>query len=78
MFLANPKRFTNNVIFSSAKGIPKRLYLHKAAEILNQEKAIIGHCPVSLIDQKRVAKGDPLLVAHYKSKKFTFEDELKL
>lgn len=35
MFLANPKRFTNNIIFSSAKGIPIRLYLHKAAEIVN-------------------------------------------
>lgn len=78
MFLANPKRFTNNIIFSSAKGIPIRLYLHKAAEIVNQEKAIIGHCPVSLTDQKKVVKGDSLLVVQYKEKKFTFADEVKL
>ena len=34
MFIDNPSRFTNNVIFSSQKGIPKRFKLHKAAEII--------------------------------------------
>lgn len=33
MFIANPKRFINNVIFSSTKGIPIRFKHHKAAEI---------------------------------------------
>lgn len=35
MFLMNPKRFVQNVLFSSAKGIPVRVYIHKAAETLN-------------------------------------------
>lgn len=35
MFTSNPKRFTNNIIFSSSKGIPFRISLHKAAEIVS-------------------------------------------
>lgn len=61
MFLSAPNRFVNNVIFSSEKGIPLRLKPHKAAEIVAQEKAVLGHCPVSLMDENRVLKGDPLL-----------------
>jgi hypothetical protein len=34
MFLSNPRRFVNNIIFSSTKGIPFRLKVHKAAEII--------------------------------------------
>jgi len=34
MFLSNPLRFVNNVIFSSDKGIPLRIKPHKAAEII--------------------------------------------
>jgi len=44
MFMNNPARFVNNVIFSSAKGIPLRLKAHKAAEIVAQEKGILAHC----------------------------------
>jgi adenylate kinase family enzyme len=70
MFVANPRRFINNVIFSSAKGIPTRFKHHKAAEITAQEKAIIGYCPVTLVDEGRVCKGDNLLVVQYKDNKF--------
>jgi hypothetical protein len=51
IFLENPNRFTTNVIFSSAKGIPIRLKHHKAAEISAQEKATLGYCPVSLVEE---------------------------
>ena len=78
MFIANPRRFINNVIFSSAKGIPMRFKQHKAAEIIAQEKAILGYCPVTLVDEGRVVKGDPLLCVHYKDTKFSFESEFKL
>jgi adenylate/nucleoside-diphosphate kinase len=78
MFLSNPKRFTNNIIFSSAKGIPFRIALHKAAEIVSQQKAIEGHCPVTLVEEGRVAKGDGLLTIQYKDHKFCFESEQKL
>lgn len=78
MFLSNPRRFVNNVIFSSAKGIPLRLKAHKAAEIVAQEKAILGHCPVSLVEEGRVVKGDALLAVQYKDQKLTFENEVKL
>lgn len=62
LFMSNPLRFTNNVIFSSNKGIPLRLKPHKAAEIVAQEKALIGYCSVTMVDVDRVIKGDPLLV----------------
>jgi len=78
LFAGNPARFTKNVIFSSQKGIPLRLKPHKAAEIIAQEKALLGHCPVTLVDADRVVKGDPLLVVQYKDQKFSFESEVKL
>lgn len=78
MFISCPSRFTNNVIFSSEKGIPLRLKPHKAAEIVAQEKHLLGHCPVSLIEEQKVVKGDLLLSIQYKDNKFTFADEVKL
>lgn len=78
MFVSNPDRFINNVIFSSAKGVPLRFKHHKASEILAQEKALIGYCPVTLVDEMRVIKGDPLLVVQYKDAKYCFESEYKL
>lgn len=78
MFMNNPARFVNNVIFSSAKGIPLRLKAHKAAEIVAQEKGLLGHCPVALTDAARVVKGDLLLSCIYKETKFCFEDEQNL
>lgn len=78
MFVENPPRFINNVIFSSSKGIPVRYKHHKAAEISAQEKAILGYCPVTLVDEGRVCRGDSLLVVQYKDNKFQFESEYKL
>lgn len=78
MFLDNKRRFINNVIFSSAKGIPIRFKQHKASEIMSQEKALMGHCPVTLVDEGRVIKGDQLLIVHYKDNKYSFESESKL
>lgn len=78
MFLSNPKRFTANTLFSSAKGIPIRIYVHKAAETLSQEKALVGHCPVTLVDERKVVAGDPLLLVYYKERKFLFASEKKL
>jgi hypothetical protein len=78
MFLDNTRRFINNVIFSSAKGIPIRFKQHKASEIMSQEKALMGHCPVTLVDEGRVIKGDQLLIVHYKDNKYAFENESKL
>lgn len=78
MFVQNPARFINNVIFSSAKGIPVRYKHHKAAEIIAQEKALLGFCPVTLVDESRVVKGDQLLIVHYKDSKYCFENEIKL
>lgn len=78
MFTSAPARFTNNVIFSSEKGIPLRLKPHKSAEIVAQEKAVLGHCPVSLVDENKVVKGDPLLSVQYKDQKYSFENEPKL
>jgi len=78
MFMLNPLRFTNNVIFSSEKGIPLRLKPHKAAEVVLHQKGILGYCPVTLVDEGRVCKGDQILVVQYKDKKFAFASEEKL
>jgi len=78
MFLTSPARFVNNVIFSSEKGIPLRLKPHKAAEIVAQEKAVLGHCPVTLTEGNRVLKGDPLLAVQYKDQKYAFADEYQV
>lgn len=81
MFLDNPQRFVNNIIFSSEKGIPLRLKPHKAAEIVAQEKGILGYCPVTLQESggaNTVVKGDPLLLVQYKINKYCFADEHKL
>jgi len=62
MFISNPDRFLNNVIFSKPKSIPIRFKLHKAAEICSDassgDKYILSHCPVTLVDENRVARGD--------------------
>merc|ERR1711957_717120 len=46
--------------------------------IVAQEKGILAHCPVALIDEQRVVKGDLLLSAQYKETKFCFENEVNL
>jgi hypothetical protein len=38
LFLANPQRFTMNVSLPKDKDMPLRLYHHKAAEIILNEK----------------------------------------
>ena len=38
----------------------------------------MGYCPVTLIEENRVAKGDQLLLLQYKEKKYVFENEAKL
>ena len=50
IFVRNPKRFTESVLFSNQRNIPKRLSEHKAAEIAESEKSLMGYCPVTLMD----------------------------
>ena len=50
IFVANPKRFTENILFSQERNIPVRLAQHKAAEIAESEKNLLGYCAVSLMD----------------------------
>ncbi len=57
IFVKNPKQFTERVLFSQDRNVPKRYRAHKAAEIISQEKSLLGHCPVSLKDEERVEKG---------------------
>ena len=78
MFLANPQRFIINVTLPKEKELPLRAYHHKAAEILLNEKHLNGHCSVTLIDEERVKKGDPLLLIIFKDGKFIFDTEYKL
>lgn len=58
--------------------MPLRLQPHKAAEILNNDKHLSGHCSVTLMDEERVIKGDQILLINYKEHKYAFETEYKL
>jgi adenylate/nucleoside-diphosphate kinase len=77
IFCAEPQRFTGKLHFSHERNIPKRLRPHKAAEIDAQEKAISGHCPVSLKDENKVDQGNRLIVISFKDNKFLFASEAK-
>lgn len=57
VFVQNPKQFTEKVLFCQDRNVPKRYRAHKAAEIISQEKSLLGHCPVTLKDEERVEKG---------------------
>lgn len=62
IFVDNPRKFTEKVLFSGDRNIPIRLRAHKSAELVAQEKALLGFCPVTLKDQDKVEKGNPLLI----------------
>jgi len=55
-----------------------RIRTYKAAEVVNQEKAILGHCPVTLKDDGKVEKGLGLLVVKFKDNTFIFTSEEKM
>jgi YHS domain-containing protein len=57
VFVKNPKQFTERVLFCQDRNVPKRYRAHKAAEIISQEKALLGHCTVTLKDEERIEKG---------------------
>jgi hypothetical protein len=58
--------------------MPIRIAPHKAAEIVLNEKTLNAHCPVTLMDEERVTKGDLILVIAYKEYKYAFHTEFKL
>ena len=58
MFLSNPNRFLLNMNFPIRDDMPLRIPADKAAQSINHEKFISGHCPVTIMDEERVAKGD--------------------
>ena len=51
---------------------------HKAAEIVTHDKTLSGHCPICVMDEERVVKGDDILLVQYKEQKFAFDSEYKL
>jgi len=65
-------------LFSTERNTPTRIRTYKAAEVVNQEKAILGHCPVTLKDDGKVEKGLGLLVVKYKDNTFIFTSEEKM
>ena len=77
IFVNDPLKFTKNLNFSHERNIPKRYRFHKAAEIISQEKALMGHCPVTLKDEERVEKGYQLSVVSFKDNRFVFASEEK-
>lgn len=77
VFVSDPQKFVKTN-FSHERNIPKRYRFHKAAEIISQEKALMGHCPVTLKDEnERVEKGIQLIVISFKDNRFVFASEEK-
>lgn len=72
IFVKNPTNFTEKIIFCTERNSPSRIRNYKAAEIVNQEKALLGHCPVTLKDEQKVEKGIGLLVCKYKDNTYIF------
>lgn len=78
MFASNPARFVDTSSFPRYSELPMRFMPHKACEVVVHEKAIGGHCSVSLIDDEKVCKGDQALMIMYREDKFIFENEHRL
>merc|ERR1712060_648720 len=78
LFVNNPKKFTENVIFSTDRNVPRRMCQAKAAEVAETEKVLMNYCPVTLADQEKLEKGNPILVIAYKGEKWSFLTEEKL
>lgn len=77
--MRNPKRFTEKVIFSSARNVPLRIRTAKAAEVIAQDKELLGYCPVTLKDEeKKLEKGCQLLCVQFKDYKYVMASEEKL
>jgi adenylate/nucleoside-diphosphate kinase len=67
-----------NTLFTSSKGLPHLIKPYKAAEVISQEKVLLGHCPVTLAEEKLVVAGDSCLLVNYKEHKFLFQSLAKL
>jgi len=77
IFVANPRTFTEKIVFSTARNIPSLLRQHKASEIIAQEKALMGHCSVTLKDEEKVLKGENLILVNFKDQRYVFETQEK-
>lgn len=77
IFCQDPSKFSDKLHFSHERNIPKRYRFHKAAEIISQEKALLGHCPVTLKDEEKVEKGYQLSVVSFKDQRFVFSSQEK-
>ena len=77
IFCEDPKIFTTKLHFSHERNIPKRYRAHKASEIILQEKALLGNCPVALKDEEKVISGYQLSMISFKDQRFVFSSEEK-
>ena len=78
IFVQNPKTFASNAIFSAQKSIPLRYSAHKAAEIAETDKALLGYCPVTLMDEEKLVPGNQLAIVQFKEEKYILATEEKL
>ena len=78
IFVNNPRQFTENVIFSTERNIPRRMSGFKASEIADTEKSLLNYCAVTLADEEKLVLGNPILVCSFKGEKFCFANEEKM
>mmetsp|Transcript_46062 Transcript_46062/g.61008 ORF Transcript_46062/g.61008 Transcript_46062/m.61008 type:complete len:221 (+) Transcript_46062:233-895(+) len=78
IFVNNPRQFTENVIFSTERNIPRRMSCYKASEISDTEKHNLNYCSVSLTDEEKLVLGNPILVVSFKGEKYCFANEEKM
>ena len=78
VFIKNPKRFTENILFADEGLLPSRFKHHKAAEIAETPKSLSDYCPVTLKDEEKLVKGDSLLMVSFEEEKYIMASEEKL
>lgn len=78
IFIKNPKRFTENILFADEGLLPSRFKHHKAAEIAETPKSLSDYCPVTLKDEEKLVKGNSLLMVTFEEEKYIMASEEKL
>lgn len=66
IFLQYPDQFSDSKLFQT--DIPNQIEPHNAAQIISKEKNLANYCPVTLLEEDKVEKGNQLYLAFYKGK----------
>jgi adenylate kinase family enzyme len=66
IFIGSPEMFVTDIVFPTANEIPEWIDQHNAAQIIAKEKNLANYCPVTLLEDDVIVKGNHLYLAVYK------------